>query len=151
VEVAVTEPLRPEDIRASDVDRKATEDRLHWAHAEGLLSLEEFDSRLREVWQAKTRGELAKLSADLPVPADKDMGTRAPAARGHGFAPDAGGTAMRVLFTIWLSVTMVNLVVWGLVVVTVHWVHPWWVWVAVPPGAVLGTLYFLGIGRRKED
>jgi len=144
VEVTVTEPLRPEDMRASDVDRKAAQDRLHWAHDEGLITLSEFDSRVRSAWDAKTRGELAEVFADLPMP-----GTARPA-KGI-FAPDRGGTAMRVLSVIWLSVSLVNLVLWGLAVLTLgEWVHPWWVWVAVPPGVVLGTLWTFGIGRRKD-
>jgi Domain of unknown function (DUF1707) len=140
----VTEPLRPEDMRVSDVDRKHTQDRLHRAHAEGLISLEEFDSRVHAAWQAKTRGELAKVSADLPARST----TRTP--RG-AFAPNRGGTAMRVLFTVWLGVSVVNLMIWGLVVLSIgEWVYPWWLWVTVPPGAVLITLWVIGIGRRRE-
>ncbi|HEY0641326.1 MAG TPA: DUF1707 domain-containing protein [Pseudonocardiaceae bacterium] len=139
----MTEPIRPEDIRASDVDRKAAQERLHWAHAEGLISLEEFDLRVRQAWDARTRGDLDLVSADLPVPPPPP----APALRG-GFAPTGGGTAMRVLFAIWASVSIVNLVIWGLVSATTgDLVHPWWVWVAAPPGAVLFTLFALGIGR----
>lgn len=138
----MTEPLRPEDIRASDVDRKAAQEHLHWAHAEGVISLEEFDTRVRAAWGAKTRGELARVSADLPVPSSTKP------VRG-GFAPNAGGVAMRVLFTIWLSASVLNLMIWGLIVLSIgHWVYPWWIWVAVPPGAVLGTLWAFGIGRR---
>ncbi|HEU4346658.1 MAG TPA: hypothetical protein VFR35_02600, partial [Actinoplanes sp.] len=86
------------------------------------------------------------VTADLPAPRHRP----APPKYGHGFAPDAGGTAMRVLTTIWLSAALVNLLIWGMLVLTLgHWLHPWWLWVAVPPGAVLGTLYFLGIGRRR--
>ncbi|HEY3262438.1 MAG TPA: DUF1707 domain-containing protein [Pseudonocardiaceae bacterium] len=140
----MTEPIRPEDMRASDVDRKAAAEQLHWAHAEGLINLQEFDSRVRAAWQASTRGELARVSADLPLPAHPPKPATGP------FAPDAGGTAMRVLFTIWLTLSVVNLVIWGLLVLTLgHWVHPWWVWVAGPPGAVLVTLWSFGIGRRK--
>lgn len=140
----MTEPVRPQDMRASDVDRKAVQDRLHHAHAEGLISLEEFDSRVRAAWAAKTRGELAGVSADLPLPS-----AAARPVRGV-FAPDGGGIAMRVLFTIWLSASLVNVVVWGLLVLTLgHGLYPWWVWVAAPPGAVLVTLFSLGIGRRK--
>lgn len=141
----MTEPVRPDDIRASDVDRKATQERLHWAHAEGLISLEEFDTRVRAAWDARTRGELARVSADLPAPSRPSRPARGP------FAPTGGGVAMRVLSTIWLSLSLVNLVIWGLVVLTAgHWVHPWWVWVAGPPGAALFTLWWVGIGRRRD-
>jgi Domain of unknown function (DUF1707) len=140
----VTESLWPEDIRASDVDRKHTQDRLHRAHAEGLISLEEFDSRVHAAWQAKTRGELAKVSADLPAYST----TRTP--RG-AFAPGPGGTAMRVLFAIWLGLSVVNVVIWALAMLSIgEWVSPWWVWITVPSGAALGTLWMVGIGRRRE-
>src|SRR5215813_901098 len=132
-------------MRVSDADRKAMQERLHEAHAEGLISLEEFDSRVHAAWQATTRGELAKVSADLPLPQSPPRRTIG------GFAPNAGGTAMRVLFTIWLSASVVNLIIWGLVVLTIgRWVHPWWIWVAAPPGAVLGVLWYYGIGRRRD-
>lgn len=137
--------MRPEDMRASDVDRKAMQEHLHWAHAQGLISLEEFDSRLRCAWDARTRGDLAKVSSDLPVrPAP------VPVHRGP-FAPTGGGVAMRVLFAIWLAASVVNIVVWGLVALSLgEWVYPWWIWVAVPPGAVLGTLWAFGIGRNQR-
>jgi hypothetical protein len=55
---------------------------------------------------------------------------------------------MRVLTTIWASVVAVNLVVWLLVSVTTgQFLYPWWIWVAGPPGVVLGVLYATGIGR----
>jgi hypothetical protein len=46
----------------------------------------------------------------------------------------------------------VNFVVWGLIGVTTgSFVHPWWVWVAVPPGIALVVLYAAGIGRPRRD
>jgi hypothetical protein len=40
--------------------------------------------------------------------------------------------------------------VWGIVEYTVGSVHPWFLYVALPPGAVLGILYALGIGRPRR-
>jgi hypothetical protein len=58
---------------------------------------------------------------------------------------------MRVLTIVWASIVAINLVVWTLVSVTTgSFVHPWWVWVAGPPGAVLGVLYAVGIGRPER-
>ena len=142
----MNEPIRPEDMRASDVDRKAAQEQLHWAHAQGLISLEEFDVRVRNAWDARTRGDLARVSADLPMPPPPRPVHRGP------FSPTPGGTAMKVLTTIWLVVSVVNVVVWGLVALSVgHLVYAWWLWVAVPPGAVLGTLWMLGIGRNERS
>jgi hypothetical protein len=135
-------------MRVADVDRKAVVDRLHVAHAEGLITLDEFDARVADTWQAKTRRDLAKLTADLPAP--RPVVAAAPASKAV-VRRRGGPTALRVLNTIWLSVTTLNIVIWGLV-----WlaggsaVYPWWLWVAVPPGAVLGVLWWT-VGGGKDD
>lgn len=141
----MNEPVRPEDMRASDVDRKAAQDRLHWAHEQGLLDLAEFDERVRLAWASKTRGELDRVSADLPVPPKP----RKPAK--GAFSNTGGGVAMRVLTIIFSAAGAVNLVVWLLVVLTTaDWVYFWPAWVIVPPLTVLGTLWLLGIGRNED-
>lgn len=146
----------PEQMRVSDAERGVAERRLHRANEVGQLDISEFDTRVSAVWAARTRGELTRLTADLPEVPDPPAAAPARAAhrrRGPVFSDTDGGTAMRVLTTIWLSLTAVNLTVWGLVVLTTgHLVYPWWVWVAGPPGAVLLALYVVGIGRpRTED
>jgi hypothetical protein len=43
-----------------------------------------------------------------------------------------------VLWTIWLAIVSINVVVWGLVsVTTAHLLYPWPLWVAGPWGAAL--------------
>jgi hypothetical protein len=136
----------PELVRVSDIDRKKVADRLHLAHAEGLITLAEFDLRVGAAWQARNRGELARLTYDLPEPQLPMPVAGRPAV----LQPRRVPTALRVLATIWLSVTVVNLVVWGLVCVTSgEFVYPWWVWVGTPSGAVLGTLWLM-LGNRDE-
>jgi Domain of unknown function (DUF1707) len=136
----VTEALPPEQVRASDVDRKAVQERLHRAHADGEIDLAEFDLRVRNAWLAKSRGELARIVEDLP-----------PVSPSREPKPSGGYVAMKVLTTIWLSLTVVNLVIWGLLWLTIDgYVYPWWLWVAVPPGSVLAVLWWLGIGRPKR-
>ena len=136
--------LRPEDMRVSDADRVAGQERLRLAHDVGQLDLTEFDERVRSVWAARTRGGLARLTADLPAPpAQPD--------RPGVFAATPGGTAMRVLTTVWLGVLTVNLVIWGILTLTVDAaIYPWWLWVGGPTGAVLAVLYAAGIGRPKR-
>ena len=57
---------------------------------------------------------------------------------------------LRVLSTIWLTATVINIVVWLLVSLTnVEFAYPWPVWM-LPSGAVLVTLYAIGIGRPRE-
>jgi uncharacterized protein DUF1707 len=133
-------------MRVSDVDRKAAADRLHRAHDDGMLTLTEFDSRVGAAWQAATRGELARLTADLPESPHQAAPQPTPPPR-IPVRRHRTPTALRVLNTIWLSIMAVNLVVWGLVCVTTgHFVYPWWLWVIVP-GAVLGVVWWSIVGR----
>jgi hypothetical protein len=127
-------------MRVSDVERGQVQDRLRRAHEIGQLDLGEFDERVRSVWAARTRGELDHVTADLPA---------LPAGPGRRpvFSDTGGGTAMRVLTIIWSSLGAVALVVWGILAMTTDLDYPWWLWVAVPPGAVLAVLYVAGIGR----
>ena len=147
---AVNEPVRPEDMRIADTDRNRVQDQLQRAHNAGQLDLHELDDRLKQVWAARTRGELARITGDLPdLPAPRRAGERRPV-----FADTGGGVAMRVLTIIWASLTAVNFAIWAMVSVTTGvFLHPWWLWVAVPPGAVLAVLYASGIGRppRRDD
>lgn len=146
---AVNEPVRPEDMRVADADRNRVQDQLKRAHDAGQLDLNEFDQRVQSVWAAKTRGELARVTADLPnLPVPRAPGERRPV-----FSDTSGGVAMRVLTIIWASLTVTNLTIWAIIAVsTGTFLHPWWLWVAVPPGAVLAVLYASGIGRppRRE-
>jgi hypothetical protein len=61
------------DLRASHADRDRVVDALRAAAGEGRLSAEELDTRLESALSAWTLGELAELTADLPI---------APAAKG---------------------------------------------------------------------
>jgi Domain of unknown function (DUF1707) len=141
----MTEPVRPEDMRVSDADREVVQRTLRQAHEAGQLDLGEFDERVRTAWAARTRGELQRITADLPEPPSESR-------RRPIFTDTGGGVTMRVLTIVWSSLTAVNLVVWGLVAVsTGTYVYPWWLWVAVPPGAALAVLYAAGIGRPRRE
>ncbi|WP_022926923.1 DUF1707 SHOCT-like domain-containing protein [Patulibacter americanus] len=71
-------------IRASDAERDGTIDVLRDASAEGRLTFEELADRIEAATTATTRGELERLTADLPVDAH-------PIPRGSGAA---GGAAV---------------------------------------------------------
>src|SRR5215467_15507691 len=62
------------DLRASHEDRDRVVDALRIAAGDGRLSAEELDTRLDSALSARTLGELAGLTADLPI---------APAAKGN--------------------------------------------------------------------
>ena len=128
-------------MRVSDAERSQMQDRLRRAHDVGQLDLYEFDERVKAVWAARTRGELSRVTADLPE------APPAPARPGV-FSASPGGVAMRVLTIVWLGVVSMNLVIWGILALTLDEpVYPWWLFVAGPPGVVLGVLYASGIGR----
>lgn len=52
--------------RASDAERNQAVERLQTAFAEGRLTDEEFDERMRAALTARTHADLARLLADLP-------------------------------------------------------------------------------------
>lgn len=54
-------------MRACDADRERTADLLRGAFVEGRLSREELDERLGQVYAARTYGDLAAQTADLPA------------------------------------------------------------------------------------
>jgi CubicO group peptidase (beta-lactamase class C family) len=57
---------RPPDVRASDTDRERIAEQLSRHAAAGRLSAEELNERLDTAYAARTHGELAPLTADLP-------------------------------------------------------------------------------------
>ncbi len=54
------------DLRVSDADRERTADLLRRHAGEGRLDPEELDERLTRAYAARTAGELAELTSDLP-------------------------------------------------------------------------------------
>lgn len=59
-------------VRASDAERDQIVEALAAASAEGRLSLEEYSQRSESALVARTHGELAGLTADLPAPRQRD-------------------------------------------------------------------------------
>ena len=141
------EPVRPDELRVSDPERAAVQEKLRRAVAAGQLDLYEFDTRVQSAWAARTRGELSRITRDLPEPPPDPP---SPPPLGRRFSDDDAGTAMRVLTIVWASIAAVNLVVWGLVsAISDGGVYPWRIWLGVP-GAALLVLYVVGIGRPKR-
>jgi DUF1707 SHOCT-like domain/Cell wall-active antibiotics response LiaF, C-terminal len=59
-------------VRASDAERDRTVEALAAASAEGRLSLEEYSQRSEVALTARTLGDLAGLTSDLPEPSPAD-------------------------------------------------------------------------------
>lgn len=60
----------PHEMRASDADRDRVMDLLRHATAEGRLTADELEERLEAALTARTFGDLAALTEDLPVEPD---------------------------------------------------------------------------------
>jgi Domain of unknown function (DUF1707) len=127
----------PMGMRASDDERQQVVERLRAGIEDGRLTMEEYVERAGRAYQAVTYGDLAPLYADLPGLAPEQRKPAAvPAACAGLFA--SLPTALRVLWTIWLTAVSINVVVWALVSATGgHLAYPWPLWVAGPYGAVL--------------
>src|SRR5712691_3931812 len=145
-----TFPNSEDSLRASNADREQIAQRLHAAFGEGRLEVDELDSRLKAAYAAKTVGDLRPLLADLPgagwqpewpapaaaaaTPATGPASrSRAPARRGRG-----ADVALRVNAQAWLTVVLLNVVIWAVVCIGAREVIYFWpIWVAGPWGAVL--------------
>jgi hypothetical protein len=136
-------------LRVSDADRQHAVERLRAALDEGRLKMDEYLDRMGQAYEAVTYADLAVLHADLPATATTAGPTPAPAAPAAPLPPAAASpaprnvladlpTPLKVLWTIWLTVVSINVVVWALVsATTASLIYPWPIWVAGPWGAAL--------------
>jgi hypothetical protein len=76
--------------RVGDADRNRTAELLREAHVAGYLTLEELDERLGTALAARTRGELERLTADLPPEwrAGQEPRRRSPPRQRPAFPPE---------------------------------------------------------------
>ena len=97
--------IRDPNLRASDADREATADRLREHHTVGRIDADEFQERLDRCYAAKTMGDLAALTRDLPAdPARRRSGA------GAGFGL-LGGLRMIPIVPIILAIVAIHLIV----------------------------------------
>jgi hypothetical protein len=148
-------------MRAGDGDRNQVVELLREALDEGRLTLPEYDERVATAYRSVTYADLNTLLADLPqtsrgtvsIPVPKQPPVRlSPPA--EPAKPKRMPTAMMVLWTIWGSAVAINIAVWLTVMVTTgHWMYPWPLWVAIPPGvALLGvTIGVESIRNHRRD
>jgi Domain of unknown function (DUF1707) len=135
-------------MRASDADRDVAADWLRDAHAEGRLSLDEFQERLDQVMTAKTLGELAGVTRDLPTSA-------ALAAPGAPVATPpvryAGRGHVRRLWASWATVAIISTGVWVTAGLSNggDFGNYWPIWGIGPWGAVLLARTFFGAERER--
>lgn len=132
-------------MRASDGDREGVAERLRDAHAEGRLSMEEFEQRLDATYAAKTLGELELVTQDLPAPAPGQPATL-PAAAPRAEVEKAGWLEMKAVWGSWATAVLVTTVIWAL---TDPGGYFWPIWVAGPWGAMLLARTLFGHGQER--
>ncbi|MGQ4619914.1 DUF1707 domain-containing protein [Nocardia sp. R7R-8] len=128
--------MSQDHVRASDADREKIIDQLRLAMNEGRLSLAEFDDRLRQVYAAKTYGELAPLLSDLPAQRE----SRPAPARGFP-------RWITIMWTPWVFVNALCLAIYLATGAGYFWPF----WVAVPWGLALLIPTTIGIVTREKD
>ena len=140
-----------ESLRAADADRQEIAERLKGALDEGRLSLAEYDERVRDAYGARTYADLMVLVADLPkagLSAAEVSARRAAEIRREARKLPM---ALMVLWTVWGSITAVNVVAWFLLVVTVEsHIYPWPVWLLVPGIALAASTVGVQTIRRQQ-
>ena len=147
-------------IRASDADRDRIAAALREHLAAGLLTIEEFDERLDQAYAAKTLGELDKVMADLPgtglsqLPgalADRSAASPPLTRRRLPGSIQAGtgrlSPAWRAAWGSWLAFSLFFFVIW---LASGASGGPWFLWVALPLGAVLLGRWMTGAPARRE-
>jgi hypothetical protein len=137
-------------LRAADADRMAVATVLGEHMAAGRLTIDEYEDRLARAYAAKTYGELAELTVDLP-------GT-SPAHRTGPVATGAGGdvvhrhgSAHPAAWHAWLRTSLIVVTIWAATSVA-NWelLYFWPVWVIGPWGAVLLTQRIGGGGSDRS-
>ena len=118
-------------LRASDADRSAVADVLGGHLTAGRLTVEEYDERLTGAYAARTHGQLAELTADLPVVPE-------PAPVPPSGADDDQRSVRPGAWVRWAGTAVIVTTIWLVTCLTSSsWTYPWPLWVVGPWGAVL--------------
>jgi uncharacterized protein DUF1707 len=128
----MTDPVGPESIRAGNADRERVVAELNKAFAEGRLDVHELDERVAAAYAAKTMGELAPLTADLP--SSRSLVPRAGASPARPAADreiERGSRGAAVGGA--LGLFLLNVLIWAAVSVgTGDLIYFWPIWTAIP-------------------
>ncbi len=136
-------------LRAADADRSAVATVLGEHMAAGRLTVVEYEERLTRAYAAKTYGELAELTADLPGSAPVPRQDAAPARSVDDDVVVHGWSADPHSWRSWASTAAIVITIWAITsLATWQLLYFWPVWVIGPWGAVL---LFQSFGRRDDD
>jgi len=134
-------------LRAADSDRAAVATVLGRHMAAGRLTVDEYDERLSRAYAARTYGELAELTADLPA-TDRGHGAepvrheQRPPTRACGPMPGQWGMGQwggaQSPWRPWLSTAIIVVAIWTITsIASGGLIYFWPIWVIGPWGAVL--------------
>ncbi|PZG16077.1 DUF1707 SHOCT-like domain-containing protein [Nonomuraea aridisoli] len=137
------------EMRASDADRDRVAAILREHTAQGRITMEEFHERLEQLYESRTYGELAKLTADLP---DVDM-RNLPAKKSAAPAKkDEQHAGMQAAWGAWAAASGINWVIWIIVSITSgDLIYPWPLWVMGPWGVILLVSTVFGDNKPKRS
>jgi hypothetical protein len=142
-------------LRAGDTDRTAVATVLGRHMADGRLTVAEYDERVARAYAARTYGELAELTADLPAsPRDRSA---EPVRREHPTAAHACGPMARrrdasAAWAAWRRTAMIVVCIWAISsVAATQFIYFWPIWVVGPWGAVLLAQTVGGPGHRRRS
>jgi hypothetical protein len=152
-------------MRAADSDRDAVASRLGEHMSAGRLTVAEYEDRVARAYAAKTYGELATLTADLPAGRGGTSRQAGPAARPQPVAARAcapwaarGSTWRRAAWGSWASTALIVTTIWLITSLSSGaFLYFWPIWVIVPWGVVLmaqtltGQQSRPGPGQRRLD
>lgn len=142
------------NLRAADADRVAVATALGEHMSAGRLTLAEYDERVAHAYAARTLGELAELTTDLPAlgPRPAVAAAQAPAPRPEG-RPACGPIGSRRhdsawhAWQAWLRTAVLVTTIWLITSLSAGGpIYFWPMWVVGPWGAVL-LAQRLGRGR----
>jgi len=132
--------LNPE-MRASDADRDRVAAALREHCAQGRIGVDELNDRLEGVYSARTLGDLAKVTADLPEEDLYELPVpswhRSTPARGMGASGALAHLNLRGGWAAYATVNLLCIAIWLLTAVSSGVWYPWWLWVAGPWGVVM--------------
>jgi hypothetical protein len=148
------------DLRVSDADRERAVSLLREHSVAGRLTLEELSERVESAYAARTEGELAAVTADLPAPATTAAPPASPARRRTvaliGDVKRTGRWRLADRSTTLLGIGDLELDLRGAVIddpeptITVAALIGD-VSVVVPEGVAVEVSGFVGIGDRRDD
>jgi hypothetical protein len=118
---------QPGAMRASDADRDAVLAELGEHFQAGRLTLEEFDERSDVALRARTYGELADLTRDLPAPARAPARSAEPRSRHVGPRLPVAAIAATLALVVLVVATVTNDAVVGHAALRL-----WWIVLIVP-------------------